>query len=506
MAALSMLCETVTGATTADLVAARDAATTGDMVELRVDGVADLDVAAVLAGRRWPVIFTCRARWEGGRFDGSEEERRAILEQALALDAEFVDIEWRAQFDDLVRRNPARVIVSSHDFDGVPRDILERARAMRSTGAGMIKVAVAPQRLSETLPLIAIGREGNAIVIGMGDAGVVTRLLPSRFGSLWTYAGQAAAPGQIPATRMVEEFRFRRIGPDTRLFGVVSTNAMHSASPVMHNAAFAACGIDAVYVPLATTDFDDFLEFATALGVEGASITIPFKADALRAADEVDDMARHIGAVNTLRRLGDRWQATNTDAGGFLDALEAIYPVPLRGMRASVLGAGGSARAVVAALTSRGASVTVHARRREQAEQTAAAFGAAVGESRPGRGSWDVLVNCTPLGGATLRNESPLPDALLDGPFDSAQGRRLVYDLTYGPGESTLIRDARAAGCLTLDGLPMLVAQAERQFEWWTGQRPPAGVMRAAAETRLGLTGSENTAGAHGVLSGVEGR
>jgi shikimate 5-dehydrogenase len=84
--------------------------------------------------------------------------------------------------------------------------------------------------------------------------------------------------------------------------------------------------------------------------------------------------------------------------GGFLDALEAIYPMPLRGVRASVLGAGGSARAVVAALTSRGASVTVHARRREQAEQTAAAFEAAVGESRPGRGSWDVLVNCTPLG------------------------------------------------------------------------------------------------------------
>jgi shikimate 5-dehydrogenase len=132
--------------------------------------------------------------------------------------------------------------------------------------------------------------------------------------------------------------------------------------------------------------------------------------------------------------------------------------------------------------------VTVHARRREQAEQTAAAFGVAVGESRPGRGSWDLLVNCTPLGGATHRRESPVPEAALHGPFDSAPGRRLVYDLTYGPGESTLVRDARAAGCLTLDGLPMLVAQAERQFEWWTGQRAPAGVMRAAADTRLGLT------------------
>ena len=517
MAALSMLCETVTGGTTADLIAARDAATTGDMVELRADGVADLDVGAALAGRRRPVVFTCRPTWEGGRFTGSEQERRAILDRALTLGAEFVDIEWRAGFDDLVRRDPSRVVLSSHDFDGVPRDIVDRARAMRSMGAGMIKVAVTPQHLRETLPLIEIGREGSAIVIGMGDAGVVTRLLPSRFGSQWTYAGQAVAPGQIPSTRMVDEFRFRRVGSDTRLFGVVSTNAMHSASPAMHNAAFAACGIDAVYVPLPTTELDDFLKFAAALGVEGASITIPFKGDALRAADDVDEVARHIGAANTLRRRGDQWQATNTDAAGFLDALEAIYPVPLRVTRVSVLGAGGSARAVVAALVSRGAVVTVHARRRDQAEETAAAFGAVVGEWPPSRGSWEVLVNCTPLGGATHRNESPVPAAVLDRPFDVAQGTRLVYDLTYGPGQSALVRDARAAGCLTLDGLPMLVAQAERQFEWWTGQRPPAGVMRDAADKRLGLTSAENAAGldvpalrrstgAHGVLSGVEGR
>jgi shikimate 5-dehydrogenase len=86
-------------------------------------------------------------------------------------------------------------------------------------------------------------------------------------------------------------------------------------------------------------------------------------------------------------------------------------------------------------------------------------------------------VNSTPLGGATHRDESPLPG----GPFDG----RLVYDLTYGPGESPLLREARAAGCETLDGLTMLVAQAERQFEWWTGQRPAPGVMQAAAERRV---------------------
>jgi shikimate 5-dehydrogenase len=97
-------------------------------------------------------------------------------------------------------------------------------------------------------------------------------------------------------------------------------------------------------------------------------------------------------------------------------------------------------------------------------------------------GTWDVLVNCTPLGGAALRHESPLPG----GPFTG----RLVYDLTYGPGESPLIREAREAGCATIDGLPMLIAQAERQFQWWTGRAPAPGVMRAAAERRLQAAGT----------------
>src|ERR1044071_3983121 len=160
MTDVPLLCETVTGESMADLVAARDGAITGDMVELRLDGVKGLDVAAALSGRRTPVIATCRPRWEGGRFDGSEAERRAILGQALAGGAEFVDVEWRARFDDLVRRAPDRIILSSHDFDGVPHDLADRARAMRAVGATTIKVAITPRRLSDTLPLIEIGRAG----------------------------------------------------------------------------------------------------------------------------------------------------------------------------------------------------------------------------------------------------------------------------------------------------------------------------------------------------------
>ena len=262
---MTPLCETVTGRSMAELLAARDAAVSGDMVELRLDGVANLDVGRALDGRRVPAIVTCRAMWEGGRFDGSEEERRSILAAALDRGAERIDVEWRAvdgqatgvSFRDLVAANPERIVVSSHDFDGVPEDLESRARAMRATGAGTIKIAVSVNRASQTLCLRAIAGDGGAVVIGMGELGVPSRLLAGRFGSAWTYAGDGSAPGQIPARQMIDDYAFRRVSPSTRIFGVVSTNALHSLSPVMHNAAFEAAGIDAVYVPLPVHEFSD---------------------------------------------------------------------------------------------------------------------------------------------------------------------------------------------------------------------------------------------------------
>ena len=479
----ALLCETVTGRTMAELLAAREGATHGDMVELRLDGVSDLDLPGALEGRRVPVVATCRPTWEGGRFDGTEYERASILSRALELGAEFVDVEWRAtqqsngDFTAIVRRDPARVVISSHDFDGVPRDLQDRVRAMRGVGAGSIKVAVAVSRLTETLPLKDIGAAGDAIVIGMGEAGLPSRLLAAHYGSRWTYAGRGVAPGQLPAETMADDFHFFRVGPETAVYGVVSTNAMHSLSPVMHNAAFEAAGIDAVYVPLRACDFDDFLSYAAAMGVKGASITIPFKLDALRAATPADRLTQSVGAANTLRRDGNGWQATNTDVDGFLAPLDAVFGRRLSNARAAVLGAGGSARAVVAALRSRGVLVSVYARRPEQARALAQELDATAGEWPPPTGSWDVLVNCTPLGGAGKRDESPLPREAVSGP--------LVYDLTYGQGPSALLRDAKAAGALTIDGLPMLVAQAERQFEWWTGQKPEPGVMQDAVRRKM---------------------
>src|SRR5690242_4791110 len=145
-----LLCVRVTAPTMAELRRRRDAVADADLVELRLDSVSDPDAAGALADRRRPVIVTCRPAWEGGHFRGSEDERRRILTDAFTRGAEFVDVEWRAGFGDLIAREGGkRIILSAHDFDMMPIDLVARLHAMRSTGADIVKLAVKTTRLTD---------------------------------------------------------------------------------------------------------------------------------------------------------------------------------------------------------------------------------------------------------------------------------------------------------------------------------------------------------------------
>jgi 3-dehydroquinate dehydratase/shikimate dehydrogenase len=482
-----LICQTITAATTAELRRRRDDASGVDLVELRLDGVADPDVRGALAGRRIPAVVTCRPSWEGGAFTGSEEERRRLLEQAIEAGAEYVDVEWRAGLRDLVAHRGGRgIVLSVHDFSGVPADLASLYAAMRQTGAEVVKVAVTARRLSDVFVLDSLiashtsdvghrtsdfglrTSDDRSVFIAMGEPGAATRILPGRFRSLWTYAGDAA-PGQIPASRLLGEFRFRDISPSTAIYGIVGSRAGRSLSPPLHNAAFRAAGVDAVYLPLETDDFDDFLAFADRLPLSGASVTMPFKEIAMKWARETDEGVRHVGAANTLRRAHDGWHATNTDVEGFLDP---IRDVVLAGRRVAIIGAGGAARAVAVAAARGRARVSVFARSLERAAVVAGLAGGDAFQGVPARGSWDVLVNATPVGSAPDVNRTPLDADRLDG--------EVVYDLVYDPPVTRLLREARAAGCRTVGGLEMLVAQARRQSEWWTGRMPDEAVMREA--------------------------
>lgn len=477
-----LLCVTVTASSTDALRAERDAVPdAADLVELRLDSVSDPNAAGALAGRRRPVIVTCRPAWEGGAFAGSEEERKRILSEALSLGAEYVDIEWAAAFDDLIRAHRGRrIVLSKHTFDGMPSDVPGDIRSMRATGAEVVKLAVTPARLSDCIPLLEVGaqagKDGKLVLIGMGEFGQPTRTLPGRFGSSWTYAGLLHAVGQLSAQLLLDEYRFHSIGDSTSVYGLAARSVGHSVSPAMHNAAFRAARCNAVYVPLPAASAEDFMAFGRAIGLRGASVTIPYKVALFELVDEAYATARRVGAINTILVDDDgRWIGGNTDVSGFLQPLQ--HRLSLAGLRAAVLGAGGAARAVAFALTESGCAVTIHGRHRRKAEETAMFTSSRVGPWLPPDHSWDLLVNCTPIGMHPHVNETPIPAEHLTG--------RYVYDLVYNPTDTRLLRDAAAMGCHTIGGLEMLVAQAQEQFQWWTGSKPPAGVMHDAALRKL---------------------
>jgi shikimate dehydrogenase len=263
----------------------------------------------------------------------------------------------------------------------------------------------------------------------------------------------------------------RGIGGGTRLAGVIGWPVEHSRSPQMHNAAYAALGMDWAYVamPVEPARLEQALRGAAALGFVGLNVTIPHKQATAAICDELSPEARRADSANTVLVLEDgRLRGETTDGQGMLDAIG-----DLPGPAALVLGAGGAARAAVAALAGAGVAVTVSARRQEAAEQLARELGATA-TGWPARDAPELIVNATPLGQAGEADRLPLDAGLLEG--------RVVCDLAYrGDGAETgLIAAARQSGARAVDGLDVLVGQGALAFRLFTGAEPPVEIMRAA--------------------------
>lgn len=265
----------------------------------------------------------------------------------------------------------------------------------------------------------------------------------------------------------------RPIGPRTQLCGVVLHPAGHTRSPAMHNAAFAALDIDAVYVAfdVAPPALAAAVSGARALGVRQLAISIPHKEAMLALCDEVDSTARRIGAVNTVTLRDGRLVGTNTDWIGVVRAIERSASIA--GCDAVVLGAGGAARAAVFGLRERGARVRVLNRTRARADRLAAELGATAAGTLDelARGPCDLLVNTTSVG---LREDaSPVP-------AEAIPARCVVLDAVYDPARTRLLRDAAARGAAPIEGKWWLVHQAAEQIRAWTGADAPVDAMADA--------------------------
>ncbi len=269
----------------------------------------------------------------------------------------------------------------------------------------------------------------------------------------------------------------------TRLAIVIGDPVRHSLSPVIHNAGFTACGLDWVFLACEVPEgqVPEALAGAVALGIDGLSVTMPHKAAVAATVDELSETARLLGAVNCVARHGDRLVGHNTDGGGFVDALADEGGWSPTGARCVVLGAGGAAKAVTLALAEGGAAeVAIVNRTLLNAEAAAALAGDRGRVAEPGEvGGFDLVVNATPLG---MSGHSGAPV-----PIDPALLRRgqLLVDLIYEPAETALLAAARSRGVRAFNGVRMLVHQAARAFELWTGTDAPIQAMAAATTEAL---------------------
>jgi shikimate dehydrogenase len=260
----------------------------------------------------------------------------------------------------------------------------------------------------------------------------------------------------------------------------------HSRSPAMHNAALAALGLDGSWayeaIDVAPEQFAERVAAMPGEGFAGANVTVPHKLAALELAGEASEAARAIGAANTLTFADDGVRADNTDASGFL---AAIGESP-RGKRALVLGAGGSARAVVWALVTEGAEVSIWNRTHGKAQALARELGGSVGSPADfglRATDYDLIVNCTTVGMAQASGEDG--PSLKDLPIraDAVSATHVVVDLAYGSQDTDLVRTAKERGARTVDGLEVLVHQGAQAFRIWTGMEPSVEVMRRAARS-----------------------
>ena len=277
----------------------------------------------------------------------------------------------------------------------------------------------------------------------------------------------------------------------TRVAGIIGDPVRHSLSPVLHNAAFAALGLDWAYVafPVPQGEAAAAITGMRALGIDGLSVTMPHKTTAAGAVERLTPTAARLGAINTVIRSRGDLIGESTDGEGFLQALAHDEGWQPGGRRCLVLGTGGAARAVVVALAEAGAAEVVVVGRRPDIVAGAAALAGAAGRA----GSIemvdraDLIVNATPVGMAGLvhldgRAEPALP---FDLPAERLGPGQMVVDLVYTPAVTPLLTSARRRGALGVNGLGMLIHQAALQIRLWTGEDPPLEAMSAAALATL---------------------
>ncbi|HEX8638722.1 MAG TPA: shikimate dehydrogenase [Pyrinomonadaceae bacterium] len=503
-----------------------------DVIEIRFDCLNENEfekvkknIEILKVNSKKPFLITFRPDEQGGKrkLDYFNDRINFWLGCREIREMDFVDIEFDLFCDEghnwkLYELKKAQFICSYHNFNETYKELdllyarLSNTKLKFSVSKkdfhiiksrienSISKIAIQTHDITDSLPvweLIKFAKKKNReiIPIAMGEAGKWTRILGLAHGAFMTYAaldaGQETAPGQVSARDLLEVYRAKELNENTEVYGILGSNTSVSMSPYIHNAAFKYHHLNSVFVPLQVHNLDEFITRMVKsetreieLNFQGFSVTIPHKQTIIKHLDYLDETARKIGAVNTVKIIDGKLHGYNTDADGFIEPLLNSYG-DLTGARVAILGAGGAARACVYALQQSGAKATIFARDIEKARSFADEFGAELKELVTDRllaidyKDFDILVNTTPLGmKGKAEGETPAT-------AEQLKGLHLVYDLVYIPFQTALMTQADAAEVPKIGGLAMLIAQAMEQQKIWTGKDAPMREMSRAALERL---------------------
>src|SRR5262245_28128237 len=291
------------------------------LIEVRLDFLAKApDFKRLLAAKPCALLATVRRQQDGGRWNGTEAQRRMLLRQAIVAGFDWVDLETDAA-DEIRRFKDVKRIISYHNLREVPADLEKIYERMCGQDPDVVKIAVSAQRTSDNLRVLELLKHARkpTAAFCLGDIGFPSRILAGRYGAPFAYAAfnkeRTIALGIPSFEEMKHVYHYHRINPDAEVYGLIGDPVGHSLSPVIHNTALATLGINGVYLPFRVPrgELKAFLEQYDRIPVRGYSVTIPHKETALALARHHEETATRVGAANTLVRDADGFSAFNTD-------------------------------------------------------------------------------------------------------------------------------------------------------------------------------------------------
>lgn len=443
-------------------------------LEVRADLAGDPDPAVLRGLFDGELIYSLRSAEYGGAFVGSaEERRRCLLAAARSYDVIELEVDHDLTPELLAEIPPHRRRITWYGRGLDPPGLHAMFRRMARTPARLyllapeaetVQQAMAPLRL-----LAELGRE-DVTAFATGNLGICGRVLAPWFGASVVFGalGRVGGCGVPHVVQLLNDYPFPLLPPIEQVYGIVSRPMRDSHSPHLHNAAYRALDLPALYLPMPANEFAKSWRAmcagldAVGLTFGGATVTAPFKEDALRLADSASAESRRSGAANLLARGGGGWRAYTTDPAGVVGALRRAG-VRLTGQRAAVVGCGGAGRGAAAGLVSAGAVPTMFNRGRARGRYAADLLGVdylPLSAFRPE--DYSLIVHATPV-----RDDPPF--SVYRVTDDTA-----VVDLAYGPEPTRLAAEVDKRGGVVVDGWRVLEVEADTQFRLLTGRAMPA--------------------------------